>query len=160
MHSKIFQISNRPINKDDYASPESFYESSFADYIGDEVDDKEERRDYIESLAKTLEGVFTLNEDYSLTYNGKDALHEFLTKWVDYLQGLTANLTADNIFSNVSIDLIRYTCNTTHKDCGFRFYIEDWNYHAGPLKDLVEYAANQLRDGDRIYIGAIVDYHF
>ena len=39
MHSKIFQISSKPISKADYKVSEDYYEGhdSWADYIGDEV---------------------------------------------------------------------------------------------------------------------------
>ena len=36
--------------------------------------------------------------------------------------------------------------------------IEGYTY-AGPFKDIIEWAANELKEGDSIYIGAIIDYH-
>lgn len=162
MHGKIFQIGNKPIDTDDYKCPDDYYDhhEPWADYIGDEVEDEDDRHTYIENVAALLEGVFTLNEDYSLTYMGKDALRGFLGKWADRLRELTAGLTADNILKDQRLWEVRHTCTDTHEETSYRFDIEDWNGWAAPFEDLIDYANSQLKKGDRIYVGAIIDYHY
>lgn len=162
MHSKIFQINCRPISKDERMNPNQFYDNSwdFADYIGDEVKDESDRKRYIDNVASMLEGVFTLNDDYSLTYMGEDALRKFLEEWADELRCLTASLCADNILKAQNLWKVRQCCTDTHKGTSYRFYIEKWNGWAGPFENMIDFAHSQLKKGDRIYVGAIIDYHY
>ena len=162
MHSKIFQISSKPISKADYKVSEDYYEGhdSWADYIGDEVDDKEEREDCVGYLAHELRGVFTAVGRDHLVYLGEDALHSFLQEWADDIKARAAELTADNILADQRLFNIRATTNKTHRCSSYRVHIEEWNGYAGPFKDIIEWAANELKEGDSIYIGAIIDYHY
>lgn len=162
MHSKIFQISNKPISKDEYCSPVDFYENSddFADYIGDEMEDENEKREYIKGLAQCMEGVFTLNSDCSMTYVSEEKLREFKQKWVDYLRSMVNELTADNILSDHRLYRLRKAAERTHVDRCSRFYINEWNGYAGAMDDFVEFIDHQLKPGDRIYVGAIIDFHW
>ena len=162
MHSKIFQISSKPISKDEYTSPETYYDNSsdFADYIGDEVKDKEERDNCVGYLAHVLRGVFTAVGRDHLVYLGEDALRKFLQEWADDIKAKAAELTADNILSNQRLYNIRATTEETHLRTDYRVHIEEWNGLPGPLGDIIEWAASQLKEGDSIYIGAIIDYHF
>lgn len=162
MHNKIFQISSKPISKDDYTEPETYYENSnnFADYIGDEVKDEKEREDCVGYLAHALRGVFTAVGRDHLVYLGKDALHSFLQEWANDIKSQASDLTADNILTNQRLYNIRATTNDTHRRISYRVDIEEWNGHAGPFEDIIEWAAYKLEKGDSIYIGAIIDYHF
>lgn len=160
MHSKIFQISSKPISKDEYSSPSDYYDNSgdFADYIGDEVDE-EDRDDYVGYLAHDLRGVFTAVGRDHLVYLGDGALHSFLQEWADDIKAQAAELTADNILANQRLYNIRKTVDETHHRSCFRVHIEEWNGWAGPIGDVIEWAKGYLKEGDSIYIGAIIDYH-
>ena len=161
MHGKIFQISAEPISREDYVSPDDFYENSsdFADFIGEEVNG-EVREDCVGYLAHDLRGVFTAVGRDHLVYLGDDALRKFLQEWADYIKAQAAELTADNIMNGMRLAKIRLTTKDTHRQSNYRAYIEGWNGWAGPLADLIGYAANKLKEGDSIYIGAIIDYHY
>lgn len=161
MHSKIFQISSKPISKDEYTSSETYYDnsSSFADYIGEEVEDWEQRDNCVGYLAHDLRGLFTAVGRDHLVYLGEDALHSFLQEWADDIKARAAELTADNILANQRLWNLRATTNETHRCSSYRVHIEEWNGYAGPFKDIIEWAANELKEGDSIYIGAIIDYH-
>lgn len=161
MHSRIFQVSSEPIGKDEYVSPSDFYDNSndFADYIGDEIEG-EGRDDSVGYLAHELEGVFTAVGRDHLVYLGDDALREFKQKWADSIKAQAAELTADNILSDARLYRISLSTEETHVDSSYRFYIEEWNGYAGPFSDIIEWAASRLHEGDSIYIGAVIDYHF
>lgn len=162
MHSKIFQISSRPISKDDYASPSRYYENSndFADYIGDEVAD-EDRENEIGWFANVVKDVFTAVGDGVLAYKGKKALQAFKQKWADGIKAVTNELTVDNLFMSTSLYRIGEMTTRTHMMSDYRVDIGDWCSGAAyPLGELFEYADSQLKEGDYIYIGAIIDYHF
>lgn len=161
MHSKIFQISNAPIDKDDYSSPECYYDNSeFADYIGEPMKG-ETREDCIKYLAESLSDLFSYDKEAgAFVYKGKDALHEFKRKWLEAIREITDKLTADNLMEEHNVYRLRRLTLQTHLDSSFRFDINEWNGWAGPMEDLVEYAGYQLKEGDRIYVGAVIDYHY
>ena len=160
-HSKIYQLATKPISKDDYVSPENFYENHepWADYIGEKVKD-EDRDEYIGYLANLLEDVFTYKGDGEFAYKGADAMRKFLTAWADELRRMAGLLTPDNVLKDLNLWKVRHCCTDTHKDTSKRFYIREWNGWAGPFADVIEWAANQLKKGDRIYVGAIIDFHY
>jgi len=162
MHGKIFQIDTKPISRDEYVSPEEFYDNSsdFADYIGDEVTDRQARKDYVGYLAGDLKGVFKPAGKDCLVYLGKEALRKFLQDWADDIKAKAAELTADNILKQERLYKIRATTKETHRRTDYRVYIDEWNGWAGPFEGIIEWAANQLKEGDKIYVGAIIDYHY
>lgn len=162
MHSKIFQISSKPISKDEYTSPETYYDNSgdFADYIGDEVKDEEDRDDYIGYFADVVKDVFTPVGRGVLAYKGEDAMRQFKQKWAAEIKRLSDELTADNMLCEQRLYRISKATAETHIHTSYRVDIEDWcGGCAYPIGELIEWAACQLKEGDRIYIGAIIDYH-
>ncbi len=162
MHSKIFQISNKPIDREAYVTPSDFYESCepWADYVGEPVDDADEIREYVKGLADCMKGVLTLNDDNTLTYLGEEKLREFKQEWVDYLRSLVIGLTADNILTDQNLWRIEKAVERSHVDRCSRFYIDAWNGWAGPMQDFIEFIDHSLKKGDRIYVGAIIDFHW
>lgn len=158
MHSKIFQVSKNPINKEEYATPEMYYNNSqdFADYIGDEVDNPEERKEYIEYLSEVLDDIFDL-EGETLVYKGLD---KFLSDWVKDIKELANNFNEQNISEAPNLWKLKSIIERTHLDCYFRFDIHDWaDGIADSLKSLIVYAKSQMQPGDRLYVGSIIDYH-
>lgn len=156
MHSCIFQVSTKPISEGDYVSPEYFYDNSgdFADYIGDPITGKH-RLDSIKYVFELFGNMFTINKDV-ITFNG---LGNFVRKWNDYMRELSSNLD-DNEYKQY--DMWRIGCATkeTHLYICSRFFIEDWNECAGPAEDLIDFLQHRAKPGDKLYIGAVIDYHF
>ncbi len=161
MHGKIYQISLAPIGKGDYASPSDYYENSddFADYIGDELED-DERESSLSSFANNVSGVFSACGDGVFVYNGDDALLQFSQKWIDRIKEMANGLDPDNFLSNDRLYHLSSVTTRTHPDLYMRVHIMDWNGYAGPASDLFEWARYHLKEGDKIYIGAIIDFHF
>jgi len=162
MHYDIFQLSKIPVKQDEYISADKISNVddffSWADYIGDEREG-DIRKECIVSLAKRTNGVFSLNDDYSLTYNGEEALRAFLTEWAENLRELTAKLNADNILTEMNLYKIKDRCDRTHVEDWCRYYIEEWNGYAAPFCDVFGWARCCLKEGDRVYIGAVYDFH-
>lgn len=161
MHSKILQISSKPIGKDDYTNPDMYTDTndSFYDYIGDLVEG-EERDDSVGHLAELLKGVFKPAGRDCLVYLGGEALGRFLQSWANELKAQANELTADNILNEQRLNIISATTKETHLRTGYRVHIEEWNGWAGPFGDLIEWAACNLKEGDMIYVGAVIDYHY
>lgn len=156
MHSNIIQISRNPIEIDEWVSPFDFYENSsdFADWIGDEKDD-EEREGTILWMSSDFGGIFTLEDDH-LVFNG---LGEFTKEWYEYIREYVSQLK-DGEVDDMKLYKIKKAVERTHLGIYSRFYIENWNGYAAPAEDLIDYLQNRMKKGDRLYIGAVIDYHF
>lgn len=162
MHSKIFQISNTVIYKEDYKSPDTYIDNSgdFADYIGEEITG-EDREDALNYLADLLKDVFKREYSDVFRYKGPDAMEKFKQAWADELRRQAGLLTHDNLFRDQNLFKIRKVTEETHLGTSYRVDIANWAEGvAYPFGELFEYAASQLKQGDCIYIGAIIDYHY
>ena len=156
MHSNIIQISRNPIDIEEWVSPSNFYENSsdFADYIGEEMDD-EEREEVILWMVSDFGGIFTLEDDH-LVFNG---LGEFTKEWYEYIRECVAQLK-DGEVDDMKLYKINKAVERTHLGIHSRFYIENWNGYAAPVEDFIAYLQKQMKVGDRLYIGSVIDYHF
>lgn len=156
MHAKIFQLSRKPIEPDNYVTPGYFENDIFddADYIGDSVTDPTERKMWIEAMVNTLHPLFSL-EDETLVYQGCETL---LTKWIGEIKEKASHLNTNNFFDEAA-RLIRMV-QKTHVFSGSKFYIADWCDEAVNPFDLIEYCKKKLKPGERLYIGSIIDYHY
>lgn len=156
-------MSIRPIEQDDYASPSDFYENSgdFADYIGDEVEG-EERKEDIRHLAEALGDLFTLDEDgETLTYQGDYEMQVFMNEWANAIVRAASAVKGENVLDWQPRYDVRATCKDTHLRTSYRFKIEDWNGdYADEPAELTSYIADKMKQGDKLYIGAIIDYHY
>lgn len=160
MHGRIFQISSQPINEEDFVSSDYFYDNSsdFADYIGDEIEG-EEREEEIKDFADLLSDVFTLKGNNVLEFRGTDALNDFLKVWVDKIKSAALDLNTDNILRLSTLYNIRSLTKHTHLASYYRVAIEDDDY-TSPLADLFINVVDGLKEGDCLYIGAVIDYHY
>ena len=158
MHSRIYQISTKPIGEYDRLAPEHLYGEnySFCDYIGIE-DDEETRIEDIGYLQETLKDIFALEDDH-LVYKG--GLTLFVADWNRYLQNLTFGLQEEQSIHSINMYRIKNATEDTHLGCSFRFYIDEWNGWPGPTADLIDFLQHQVKPGDKLYIGAVIDYHF
>ena len=162
MHSKIFQIANKHIDKEDYQSPDAYYDNSgdFADYIGDEITG-EDRKESLSHLTELLKDVFRQVRPGVYAYKGEEAMQTFKQAWADGIKSMADSLTADNLFKSQRLFNIRQVTEETHLCTSYRVDIADWaDGVAYPFGEIFEYAASQLKQGDRIYVGAIIDYHY
>ena len=155
MHSRIYQVSLNPISEYEWSSPEDFYESSsaFADYIG-EMYEGNQRDEFLEGLAVALSDIFYLDGD-TLVYKG---IGDFIKNWNAYIQELASKLT--DTYDDMALWRIRKATERTHNDVYSRFVIVDWSSYAEPCADLIEYVVGHMKKGDRLYVGAVIDYHF
>ena len=162
-HSRIYQVSSKRIAKGDYASPDDFYENSgdFADYIGDEQTG-DDRKEDIKHLADTLSDIFDLSDDgETLVYKGDEAMQKFKKRCAAAIRKAAQEITEDNVLESSSRWQVRSICNETHLQTPRRVKIEDWNGYAGPMDDLIEWMAyKKFKAGKKLYIGAVIDYHY
>lgn len=161
MHSNIYQVGRTAICPDEYTSPDMYYDNSgdFADYIGDKIEG-EDRKDVIENFGNIVSPVFEKTEAEGVfRYMGKDAMREFKQAWCDELKRKAAELTPDNMFKDMRLFRLAQLTEKTYLDASSRVDI-DGEGVAYPLGELFEWADHVLNEGDCIYIGAVIDYHF
>jgi hypothetical protein len=156
MHSRIYQIGLKPFKPEDYACPEWFYEDSddFADYIGNEITGDARLQD-IKCLQSGFEEIFDLDGE-TLVFKG---FGNFIQEWNDYIKSLTEQIKDDK-YDQFLMWKISNATKETHLETASRFYIEDWNGRPEAAEDLIDFLQHQVKPGDKIYIGAVIDYHF
>lgn len=163
MHSRIFQVSLQPVKMERYAVSSDFYDNSsdFADYIGAELD-RSERREDIGYLAEALSDIFDFDKrSRVLVYKGEEAMEKFKGDWAAAIREKAEVMTADNILDWYVRYRVEKLCSKTHLDISYRFCIVDWcDGVAEPMEGLIGFVAQKMKKGDKLYVGAVIDFHF
>ncbi len=138
MHGTIYQLGTSPINADEYMNPETISEGEsvcigYADEIA-EAERKSQMEELVEILPK---GMFTLNNDLTLTYNG--GIDEWRLSYAGLIKEKAEAITPDNCL-----------------------FITDYGTGYGVAERSIEFMRliNLLNPGDRLYAGLIADYYF
>lgn len=124
MHSSIFQISEMPIDKENYLNEDTLYqgEGSYYDYC-ENIND-EGRRERIADLIKTLpKGMFELVDDDTIRYNG--GADKWKEEFVATLQEKAKEVTTENctMWIGAVYQLEKYLKNPL--DTGYQFYMDE-----------------------------------
>lgn len=163
MHSTIYQISNSPIDKADYLKPELITPGEFVtiDYVGEPYTmDGQRANQILHFLNVTMPtGMFSLNHDYSLTFQGKfdewkKSYYENVKEWCDLM-------TPDNMLAYIgpAFQVMKTINNPLNSD---RLLVTDTYDRMGTAEKSGEFFRTfirKLKPGDKIYFGAIYDYH-
>lgn len=160
MHSKIFQLSTEPISKEDYKTADDYVDTGFmqiADYT-DDMDDEDREScidwfsKYLASGAELKNGVLEIKDKKKLL----EGQFQTFRKTAGLLQYVSLDDFCEPEFSKGTEDLgyLMYTLDAAYSD-KYGYYVDIDDYPA-PLSDFLRRAHN----GDRYYIGAVIDYHF
>lgn len=152
MHSRIFQISTSPIEKDDYIGEEEYYEGWFVGSIADYVSDTDEPESDYEWLG-SLPGLEIDVKGKTMKVVSKEEF--FKRKYAsfkEHLQNLEKVTLAE--FCTYSADAEMYCAKAAYSD-RYGFYVDD-----GSLKTLDDFMrSDTVKEGDIFYLGGVVDYH-
>ncbi len=157
MHSRIFQVSRRPIDKQDYIDESRYYEGfvgSIADYV-DSMSD-EAIAEAIESLKWVL-GDAVEFKDRSFTVVDKYKFFApIFANWLKQCRELHDVMDLES-FSDDSMSLKMFGFSQSYND-KYDYYMDDNGEWAGnqTLMDFMRYA----KEGDTFYLGNVIDYHF
>lgn len=161
MHSLIIQISNRPIAEDNYIGIDHVEAGEMAsiDYC-DEIE-QSERKGVINNLVnRTLPaGMFTINPDgESLTYRG--GFTEWCRKYVRSLHDKAMAINEANVFKYIgpAFQLQKAIVNPLATDILFVTDFTDGMGTAERSRQLM-CIIGELQIGDKLYIGAVLNYH-
>ena len=160
MHSRIFQISTQPIDRENYIDENTFIDGdySFYDYCANVSED--ERKENIRSLLEYAlpKGMFELTSDDTIRYNG--GIEQWKAEYVANVWKKAEALTVENMLEWSSTrDIKQAVENPLDTDCRFYLDGEGWQTFAEQSFAFMEFVCG-LEPGTVLYIGGVVDYHF
>ena len=162
MHSRIIQITDARIDKDNFLDENSIETgpNSLADYTA-EIS-KEERRYAIENLVNHWlpKGMFSLGtEPDTIVYNG--GMDDWLrNEWLPKIRQAAQNLSTHNVFKSPNLYRMERLLDNA-LDIGTLFYLSSDNYqsYAERSTAFMEYI-NGYPEGQVFYICGVLDYHW
>lgn len=164
-HSRIYQYSNKPIEKEDYLTDSDFCDNNYLWHVfeglfhGDYTNQHsgKERIDDIEWLSEHL-------KKFKISWDGKDkftleegshqAIRDF---WYTRIYKAYNEINKDTI-ENFSDRYLLKNALLDPLSMGFGFLFS----HEGDLtasNDFFEWILYNVKEGDSFYIGATLDYH-
>lgn len=161
MHSRIIQIADTPIEKEDFLDEDTIEVGSTTpvDYT-DEISE-EERQLAINNLVNYWlpKGMFSFGtEPDTIVYNG--GIEEWREEWVKTIKDKAMELTGENVFHFMSLYNMQRTLDNA-LDIGTLFYLSEHNFqsYAERSTAFMEYV-NGYSAGQMFYIGGVLDYHW
>ena len=159
MHSRIFQLSETPITKDEYISESHYYDCWFMTEIADYVDGDTDRIEDIEWLKSCVCGIeFGCDEDgeFLIVKNREQYFTKSFQTFANYLEAVTRQCNIKN-FTDGIVEM--WHLNDVYDD-KFGFYV-DFTRGTDRYNDLVSFDnfVRTSKDGDKYYIGSTIDYH-
>ncbi|MCD7940605.1 MAG: hypothetical protein LUH50_11425 [Bacteroides intestinalis] len=160
MHSRIFQISKTPINKECYLNARTLTQedNSYFDYYS-EIDDKI-RKYNINCLVERVlpKGMFELTSENTMRYNG--GLEQWKESFVADIRKKAEAINTANMMECIGP---LYQLENTLKDpfdTAYLFYldkegIQSYAEHSFAFINFI----HSLEVGATLYIGGIIDYH-
>ena len=161
MHSTIFQITTQRISKDCFLNENTLPQGDNSEFDYCREISEDERKTAINNLIETIlpKGMFTLLNNDTIIYKGGAA--EWYAKWVNRIQEKANKITPENITDWIGAS---YQLEEELKNplgVGTRFYTEEHSFasYADQSGDFMRIICG-FKDGTKLYIGGIIDYHY
>lgn len=158
MHSRIIELTLNPLDREDWAGEDCFYDDEKVDYVSEL--DNDERRESIEDFQDDedpfLSGLFTPGECDTIVFKGKDALMKVHKEWISSIKRETDDLMESGRFSPYLVT--QATNQVLHSD--YLFCLPDWTGCSAEYPSELLSWLNTLEDGAVLHIGAVIDYHY
>lgn len=161
MHSKIFQITETRVDKENYLNEDTLMQGdgSFFDYCA-EIDE-EERKVQIENLVNSIlpEGMFELTSDDTIVYKG--GADKWVESFVADIHSKATAITAKNAMEWFGAVYRLEQALKDPLDTCYWFYrdAEGVSAYAEQSYDFMHEVCC-LEPGTTLYIGGVIDYHF
>lgn len=158
MHSRIFQVSREPIDKEDYIDESNYYDHWFTNLIADCVNGDTDRGDDVKWLKECYEksGLSFGKDSGGEYFIIDDKAKYFKPKFEEFCKALDElkKITLEDFSSN-KCNMPVYLLKGAHND-KFGFYIDSDETSLRTLDEFVRYADI----GIKYYIGVTIDYHW
>lgn len=151
MDGRIFQLSNKKINEDDFIAQEDFYESDFMGAVADNVYGNIEKEKDIKCLFKRLKpfGIITNEAEKSIIFTRGFKKRYFKEKFEEFKK-MAENITIDEFIDPSTI----YKLTKLIKNrLDYYICIDDY------LQALDDFVRRSLQEEQKYFIGGIVGYH-
>lgn len=152
MHNNIFQLSASPINADEFINEVSFDPSEiddFADYVQEPDGDLSKSYDEFPFL-----GTMFAREDDKLIYEGCGYLFRTWHKAVCQEMG---KLSEEGLKDDLNTWRMKKLLDEPFTSD--RFYLNEYCYHMDS-SEFLQYCAKNLKEGDTLYLGGVLDFHW
>lgn len=158
MHSRIYQTSTTPIDRDDYIDEGHYYDHWFTNSVADYVNGDTNRDDDIEWLQncygdKGLSFGRDDNGEYFIVEDKTKYFESNFVKFQNELKELSKKTLED--FMIGERNMLFYRIKELYND-EFGFYVQDDFCGCSTFDSFMRYATV----GTKYYIGATIDYHF
>ena len=162
MHSVIYQISDQPITIDEFIGIDHIEVGDMTSFDYAYEISVEEREECIRDLVKRIlpTGMFTLGEDGgTLVFQG--GFTEWRKSYLDIIRCKMEEIDEENIMKWVgpAYQLQKTILNPLETDALFITDFADCYGQAERSRELMTMIGN-LQTGERLYIGAVMGYHF
>ena len=160
MHSRIFQISTEPVDKDCYLDENTLAQGdySFYDYCAN-IDDEERKEDIANLVEYALpKGMFELTSEDTIRYLG--GIEQWKKEYVANVRQKAEALTVENMLEwGTTYYLNRAIKNPLDTD--YYFYLDGSGCQSFAEASFVfmEFVCT-LESGTTLYIGGVIDYLF
>lgn len=153
MHSRIFQVSKEPINKNEYITQSEYYDHWFTREIADYVDDSDRAGDieWLNSIWKGYKVSEDVNGNYLIVTDKKEYFKERYIRFQQYINKFK-ECTLDEFANGIDI---WWDLKNTYVD-KFDFYIQTDNHGLLPFDTFIRCCDENVKH----YIGGTLDYHF
>ena len=153
MHSRIFQVSFDPIEKENYIGESHYWDHWFVGEIADYVNENTDRDDDIKWLKDCCNGfIFGEDEDgeYFIVESKEEYFKEKFERFMEALDKIKSCTLED--FARGFFEM--WTLKDAYED-KFGFYVDA----DGELMNLDDFVRGCAKN-EKYYIGATIDYHF
>ncbi len=161
MHSKIFQITETRVDRDNYLNEDTLEQGDghYYDYCS-EIDEEERKFHIANLIDKVLpKGMFDLVAKDTIRYNG--GADKWKEEFVNALQDKAKAVTTENctMWTGAVYQLEKFLKNPL--DTAYQFYMDEQGLtaEADQSYEFLRSVCN-LEPGTMLYIGGVIDYHF
>ncbi len=158
MHSRIFQISTTPIDKEDYIEESDYWDHWFTNSVADYVNGDTNRESDIEWLKDCYDNDgLSFGADSGGEYFVVEDKSKYFTKRFEMFQKTLRELSEVTLddFANGACSGKVYNLNATYDD-EFGFYVDGEDTGMETFDNFIRYCNN----GGKFYIGSTIDYHW
>ena len=159
MHAWIFQLSEERI--EGYLCEDTLLQGDGSDYDYCAAISEEERKRAVCSLMEDIlpSGMFRLKDETTLVYQG--GFEQWKREWVERIQTKVTKVNTENVmnFCGEVYQLETELQNPLGTDAHFYLCNDDYQTFAERSVELMR-MVEHLTEGDELYIGGIIDFHF
>lgn len=153
MHNNIYQLSTSPIDADDFIAESSFEPSEiddFADYVLEYEGDLSDVYNDFPFL-----GTMFASEDDKLIYKG---CGDVFRTWHKAICQEAGKLSEEGLKDGMNT--WRLGTLLSEPFTRDRFYLEEKCGYPMGSSEFLQYCAKNLKEGDALYLGGVLDFHW